>query len=427
MKLNKLILFLLSSVFFLSLKGQNLDFAKEIIDSLTSPRMQGRGYVFDGDKIAAKFITNEFQKLNLKSFNTSGNEEKYSQRFSLTANTFPYNLSVKIGNEELQPGLDYLVAGNSGSTYGKYKIKWFNKSILDDPKKFKKFQKINFKKKALFIDKTGIDDGLYSAVLKIIEVNLVGAPVVVSVSSKKLQWEQGRRQLNYSILKISRKAIPFGRKKISVNIKNDLKRNYQGQNLIGYIEGQVPDSFVVVTAHYDHLGRMGQVYFPGANDNASGIAMMLDLANHYSKNNPKYSIAFIAFSGEELGLVGSKYYTENPLFSLKKIKFLINLDMMGNGEKGITVVNGKVFEDHFEELEKINSANNYFETILSRGYAQNSDHYYFTKKGVPSFFIFTNGGTGNYHDIQDKLQTLTFGGYNSAFKLIIDFISSLNN
>ena len=125
-------------------------------------------------------------------------------------------------------------------------------------------------------------------------------------------------------------------------------------------------------------------------------------------------------------MVGSKYYTENPLFPLGKIKFLINLDLMGNGEKGITVVNGSFFENYFEKLKEINSNKNYLENIYSRGKAQNSDHYYFTEKGVKSFFIYTHGGTGNYHDIFDKPETLTFAEYDDIYNLLVDFIDLLN-
>ena len=83
------------------------------------------------------------------------------------------------------------------------------------------------------------------------------------------------------------------------------------------------------------------VYFPGANDNASGVAMLLNLANYYSKkeNQPKCSIAFIAFAGEEAGLLGSKYFSEHPLIPLNKMKFLVNLDLLGTGDEGMMVVN----------------------------------------------------------------------------------------
>src|SRR6201999_64747 len=95
---------------------------------------------------------------------------------------------------------------------------------------------------------------------------------------------------------------------IEVSVGAKFIRNYTSQNVIGYVKGKDnPDSFIVFTAHYDHLGQMGKkVYFPGANDNASGVAMLLSLARYYSKpeHKPKCSIVFIAFGGEEVALLG---------------------------------------------------------------------------------------------------------------------------
>src|SRR4030095_8526667 len=96
----------------------------------------------------------------------------------------------------------------------------------------------------------------------------------------------------------------FGKdaKKVSFSVDADLKKSYRSQNVMGFVKGKVnPDSFIVVSAHYDHLGRMGkEIYFPGANDNSSGISMLMELAWYYTRpgNEPDYSIAFMAFGAE---------------------------------------------------------------------------------------------------------------------------------
>jgi Zn-dependent M28 family amino/carboxypeptidase len=115
------------------------------------------------------------------------------------------------------------------------------------------------------------------------------------------------------------------------------------------IKGEV-DTFIVLTAHLDHLGTMGKnVFFPGAHDNASGCAMVLNLAKYYSmrKCKPHYGLVFMFFSGEELGLLGSRFYTEHPLFPLSKIKFLINLDLMGSGDEGVQIVNSTIYKKQY--------------------------------------------------------------------------------
>jgi Zn-dependent M28 family amino/carboxypeptidase len=193
--------------------------------------------------------------------------------------------------------------------------------------------------------------------------------------------------------------------------------------VIGYIKGsQYPDSFIVFSAHYDHLGMMGKwALFPGANDNASGVAMMLDIMHHYAKSKPKYSIAFMAFSGEEVGLFGSYYYTQHPLFDLRQISMLINLDLMGTGDKGMTVVNATLFPKEFQDIQVINLTKDYLPTVNPRGKAQNSDHYFFSENGVKAFYFYLMGEYHYYHDVYDLPEVLTLSKYNEAFKLIVDF------
>ena len=193
-------------------------------------------------------------------------------------------------------------------------------------------------------------------------------------------------------------------------------------------EKYYPDSFVVFGAHYDHLGMMGSnTFFPGANDNGSGTAMLLDLAAYYAmpENQPDYSIAFIFFSGEEAGLLGSEYYTEHPLFPLKNIKFMLNLDMVGTGSEGIKVVNGSIFKQEFEKLKALNEKGGYLKSVNERGEAANSDHYYFYKKEVKCFFIYTLGGEyKEYHTVGDKAAGLPLTKYTELFRLVCDFVKN---
>ena len=260
---------------------------------------------------------------------------------------------------------------------------------------------------------------------------------IIELQEKKLTVSISNSQLSNPFFEITKSdwslliSENITQKKIKVRFRVDaeLIENYQSQNIIGFIKGkEVPDTFLVFSAHYDHLGMMGnEVYFPGANDNASGVAMLLELARYYAMpgNEPHYSIVFIAFGGEEAGLAGSKYYTQNPLFPLKRIKFLINLDLMGTGQEGMTVVNGTIFSKEFEKLRKINQQRNYLPQIKKRGEAANSDHFFFTEKGVPSFFFYTLGSPKHYHDIYDRPETLPLSGFKGVFMLILDFVEQL--
>ena len=106
---------------------------------------------------------------------------------------------------------------------------------------------------------------------------------------------------------------------------------------------------------------------------------------------------------------------------------MINLDLVGTGENGMTAVNATIYPKQFAMLKAINEANNYLPKINSRGKAPNSDHYFFSEKGVPAFFFYTQGGIDAYHDIYDRPETLPLTKYNNLFKLIIGFNDRLMN
>ena len=199
-------------------------------------------------------------------------------------------------------------------------------------------------------------------------------------------------------------------------------------NVIGFCAGKAKTKkTLLISAHYDHLGRMGsETYFPGANDNASGNAMLLHLAEQLIKHPIKYNVLFVAFAGEEIGLLGSKYMCMNPIIPLKDIRFMLNLDIMGSGEEGITVVNSTLFPKEFDLLKSINAKKRLLKEIKPRGPAANSDHYYFTEAGVPAFFIYTMGPNKHYHDVEDRYEALSFDAFNSLNSLLLTFIRKIN-
>ena len=111
--------------------------------------------------------------------------------------------------------------------------------------------------------------------------------------------------------------------------KRVYKKTYNCNNIIGKITGtKYPEKYIVLTAHFDHLGKRDEKIFNGADDNASGVAAILEAADFFKKNPPKHSIIFVAFDAEELGLEGAKYFVDNPPISLDHILMNVNLDMI---------------------------------------------------------------------------------------------------
>ncbi len=250
--------------------------------------------------------------------------------------------------------------------------------------------------------------------------------IIVSLE-KKLTWSAKQEQADYTIIQVDKNKFTEIPKTLKVKIEAKLIKKFKASNICAMVRGkEKPDSFIFITAHYDHLGGMGKdTYFPGANDNASGVALLLSLAKYYAKHPQKYSIGFILFAGEEIGLLGSKYYTEHPIVPLKNIRFLTNTDLAGTGDEGITVVNATEFPDEFALINKINDENKYLVSIGARGKAANSDHYWFTEKGVPAFFFYTKGGVSAYHDVYDKAATLPLNEQADLLQLMIKFNEGL--
>jgi Zn-dependent M28 family amino/carboxypeptidase len=166
---------------------------------------------------------------------------------------------------------------------------------------------------------------------------------------------------------------------------------------------------------------MGSAIFRGANDNASGVAMLLALAKYYGENKPKFDTYFLFTTAEEVGLLGSSYFIQNPPFDLKKIKMLVNLDMVGTGDEGITLVNAKKQNHYFELLENLNKGR--INQIKARGEACNSDHCLFDRIGIPAVFIYTLGGKQAYHDIYDNGEGLSMEAFDALYDLLIESLT----
>ncbi len=418
-------------------KGDVYRYARKIVDTLASPSMHGRGYVNDGDKIAAKYLEDAFRRTGLHSF-----ESSFRQEFKLDVNTFPDKMELEFHVRDMAsvPGYDFLVDPACPSVKGTYLLLKADSLTIVSESDLSEFRKQNFRNSFLYVDTTCIKN---KEVRSRIASLLIDPPKGISgiiISQRWLRgpyqrtpgpWDVAQAQSTLPIIYCHGFQVDRHKDKVDLNIQSKFIKAYKTQNIIGYIRGELnPDSFIVFSAHYDHLGQMGKnTYFPGANDNASGCAMLLNLMKYFSmpEHKPAYSIAFMAFSAEEAGLVGSKYYTDHPLFPLKQIKFLMNLDIMGTGDEGITVVNGSIYPDAFKALQSINEKEHYLPLVKMRGKAANSDHYWFSEKGVPSFFIYTMGGIKAYHDIDDKAETLPLTKFEDVFSLLTAFENSLES
>ena len=410
--------------------AQDLQRVRKTVSELASADMFGRGYTFGGDKKAANYIAKKFEDLGLNCYKHK-RKTPYFQDFTLDINTFPKNPTLKIGTTKLEAGKDFIVQSNSKSGHGNCMLFEIDTLIFSaNEQAIDMFLNTDLTHKIL-VYPSRFESALYK--LPIILGHWFSATAFIKTSPKltmslAMQADspptfEVRQNLMDSILTKNRQNTI----KIIFDLTNKVIKNYDTQNVIAYQKGTTkPDSIVVFSAHYDHLGTLGEsTIFYGANDNASGISMLLEFTNYYKQNPPPFTVVFMAFGAEEVGLLGSKYFVENPLFELSQIKLLINLDLVGTGDEGLGVVNATVFPELYAKFAKINTQNNYFPKIIKRGKAANSDHYFFTESGVPSFFIYAMGGIQAYHDVNDKAETLPLTKYSELFKLILEWVEKL--
>lgn len=178
------------------------------------------------------------------------------------------------------------------------------------------------------------------------------------------------------------------------------------QNVVGFWEGADPvlkNEIVVIGAHYDHVGVSRDSVYNGADDNASGTAGVMEIAEAFTKctTRPKRSILFMTFAGEEKGLFGSRYYADDPIFPIENVIAMLNLDMISrNDTNEVAIIGTKTSSDLTAINEKCNeSIGLKLETDQDRYFLQ-SDHYSFYRKGIPVLFYNTKD-TPDLHRTSD--------------------------
>lgn len=390
--------------------------SRKWIKDLASPELFGRGYVNHGDSLAAEYIAAEMKNLGaLPVFNS------YFQPFQFGVNTFPDTIEFKMNGKTLIPGVDFIVDPNCPSVNATYKIKFY------DPSHWENALMRHSSDEILVFSSKGITDKdslkRYQEILKSCSEKY---PVIRL--QNKLTWSVGRRVSDVVKLDMLASSFPENAEMLHVKINNRFIPKYSTRNVWSIVPAKKKsDKYILITAHYDHLGMMGtQACFFGANDNASGIAQLLSLLKGIVKNPlKKFNVIFVAFAGEEAGLLGSSYMADHCPVDLKKIRFLFNLDLQGTGEEGATIVNATLHEKEFKLLTNLNKKTKSLVQIKPRGTAANSDHYPFSQKGVPAFFMYTMGGSKAYHDINDQADQLSLFAFDGVTKLVDAFLRKL--
>lgn len=421
--MKKLIAFLVLSACCPTLQGQDpaavRDQARMYIEQLADPAMHGRGYVMNGDGIAAEWVAQQFKRMGLRPL-----EKDHFQAFRFSVNSFPDSVKVSVDGLRLAPGVDFIVGPSSGSARGRFNLVHLVPDDLKDPARRDMVMGVVSGNAACLHYPASKGTAAPQSYAEL-EKELMRFCPVVKKADAKLTWGVSQEVLPFPLIEVAGDALTDSSRVIDIDMHSTYRENHEARNVMGWVKGG-SNKWIVVGAHYDHLGRMGpDALFPGANDNASGVAMMLSLAEWFSRNKPKHNMLFVAFAGEEAGLVGSEWFNVDRPIDLSRIELMLNLDIVGTGDEGITVVNATAHQDLFDRLVAINEKHRLLPGVKSRGPACNSDHCSFAKRDIPALFVYTMGGIAAYHDVHDRGETLPLTEFADLYTLLKEFLGGI--
>ena len=413
----KKILFFLLAFAALQLPAQDLDGYKRIVKDLSSSRYQGRGYARDGANKAGKYLHKAFEK--------AGVDAVTDQPFKLDINTFPGKMKMSVDGKKLKAGEDFTVREYTPGVHGTYGLYHIDTLHYDSQKIFEDLAKpenegvfvvcdfwFTYKHSADFKRLQSKDGSSNTGLILTWETPL------------KFYKAYGEKVIDKPVLWASA-AFPKDAREVKVDIDNKFLKDYECFNVIAKVEGERHDSCYVFTAHYDHLGNLGRkVYYPGAHDNASGTATIVTLAAYYAKHRPPYDTYFIAFSGEDANLRGSEWYADHPVVPLDRIRYLFNIDMIGDNNPVQYCEASDEGLRGFALFERINGEKGYFKSLNRGALAANSDHYPFARRHVPCIFFENAEGDAfqYYHTPLDNWSNAVFDSYEPVFRLVTEFV-----
>ncbi|WP_256004916.1 M28 family peptidase [Pedobacter deserti] len=211
--------------------------------------------------------------------------------------------------------------------------------------------------------------------------------------------------------------------------QNQGQATQNGINVLGYIPGKT-DNAIVISAHYDHIGVINGEIYNGADDNASGVAALLEFAAYYTKNQPIHTLIFAAFDAEEVGLQGAKAFVAKPPVSLDKIVLNVNMDMISHNDKAELYVCGTF---KYPELKKyIITSSPDIKVIPGHDdpklghddWTNQSDHGAFNAKNIP-FLYFGVEDHKDYHKESDEFRNINQSFFTNAVNAIREIISNI--
>lgn len=452
------------------LNGQDkkaIKFAKTITENdlesylsvLASDSLEGRETGERGQKMAAAYIREKFRSFGLKAPVKTDTGMSYYQVYPLKKLT--YRTAYLKKDEEVKENktdfLYYSRAETMGEEYidvvfvgeesieslkkrdlsGKY-VAISNKNLTGWRTFFKELEKLDAAGVFLFVE----DTSRYEFIVDRFGRYLTQPRMSLELDNGANKIVIGNPELASWIFDRSYEELTAGGPGASARLilnADMLIEEITAENVLGFLEGsEKPEEVLVITAHYDHIGISpdGQIN-NGADDDGSGTSTVIELAEAFSEaakkgSGPKRSILFMTVSGEEKGLLGSKYYSENPVFPMENTVTNLNIDMVGRVDEKhagnpfyiYLIGSDRLSQDLHDLSERVNQTYTKLELDYTYNdendpnrYYSRSDHYNFAKKNVPVIFYF-NGTHEDYHKPTDTIEKINFDKMQKIGELI---------
>lgn len=435
------------------------------LEIIAGPEMEGRETATEGQRKAAAYIEQHFKSLGLLPGNNGSYQMEYPvyrdvlKGASLLVNEHPFAV-----NSEFQPFSQFC---RNGEQYFS-EVVFVGHGIVDEG--YDDYKDIDVRGKAVLIldgapssfssTKRGFraPSSFYGKYMSAVRKGAAAVLMVGQGFPRKEAANPGNMYLNlyaplqapgffmisagvakaiapdYEQLAEAGKAAAVAVKTYQANVALSVDKEVQhlkSSNVLGYIEGSdKKDEWLIITAHYDHLGKHGDVIYYGADDDGSGTVSVLEMAEAFAKaketgNGPRRNILFMTVSGEEKGLWGSEYFSEHPSIPMDKATADLNIDMIGrvDTERKLPDTLNYVYvvgDDKIStELKSLSEGVNKKYTKMTLDYKFNdpndqqqiyfrSDHYNFARKGVPVIFYYDGMLQADYHKPTDTVDKINF-------------------
>jgi aminopeptidase YwaD len=461
--------------------AQEPDRLQQHVKHLASEALEGRRTGTKGATEAARYIAAEFKRVGLepvaRDAKRNGSESRYLQQFPYVAGvTLGKENKFILGNDKLAAGVDWLPLGFSSSAKVTGKLVFVGHGITASELNHNDYANAKAEGQ-IALALQGTPDGsnphgrfgrFEGVRWKAVAARNAGAKALVVIASEtnfkddrltRLVYDNTGGDAGLPVIVLSRAAAdrllaasntslsqleqstPDGKPLTGpVNLSTDVVRTEApAYNVVGMLEGSDPvlkREYVVIGAHYDHLGRGGEgsgslaprsgdIHY-GADDNASGTAGVLELARVFSAQNPrpKRTIIFMAFGGEEEGLLGSNYYVNQPLIPLANTVAMINMDMIGRMNNRRLVVGGVGTAKEWREIIAADTEKLFQLTLNEDGFGP-SDHASFYLKQVPVLFFWT-GTHNDYHKPTDTFEKINYEDEAGILRLVAHIVKQMD-